>query len=111
MTSGKKNYFRHSVQARRDNKIVEILSKGKENYFFFFALVEMCTEQALAHSIALQEYSFHRLTVASELRITNAKIEARLGVLQAVGLIHFEIDETTVRIIIPSLPKYLGKEE
>ena len=109
MSSGKKNYFRHSVQARKDNKIVEIVSKGRENYFFFFALVEMCAEQALAHPVTPRKFSFHRLTICSELHITNAKIETRLGVIRGAGLMDFEMNKTTVHIEIPSLSKYLGK--
>ena len=110
MATGRKNYFRHNVNARKDRKIVElIVGHGKAPYFHFFALLEMCAEQALDHPVTPRKFRFHRRTVCSELYISNAHMEGHLAILKEEGLIDFELDETTLRLVIPSLPKHLGK--
>ena len=112
MASGKKNYFRHNINARKNRKIVQLLvDHGKAPYFHFFALLEMCAEQALGHPVIPRKFRFHRRTICSELFIANGHIEAHFKILKEVGLVDYELDETTLHLVIPSLSKYLGRYE
>jgi hypothetical protein len=48
MGQGTKNYFRHSTNARNDEKILNLISKERlkrEGYFFFFTLCEIYAEK------------------------------------------------------------------
>ena len=110
MAVGNKKFFRHHNQARRDSKIVQlIIEYGKDAYFHFFALVEMCSEKSTECSVLPEKFSFHRRVVATELYTQNAKLKAHLNALKAVGLIDFEFEENNVNVSIPNLYKYLGK--
>lgn len=50
MASGKKNYFRHSMNARNDHKLrsfMELFGRNwREGYFYFFTLLELCGNEA-----------------------------------------------------------------
>lgn len=108
MASGKKNYFRHSFFAGSDDKIVNLISeRGKEAYFHYFRLLELCGQQA-ADSIP-EKFVFHRRTLCSELLVTNSRLGHHLLAMQSSLLLHYVMTDRKVEIHIPNIAKYLGK--
>ena len=111
MASGKKNYFRHSAAARRDTKIVNLIAKyGKQAYFHYFILVEMCAEKALDDELnGDEEFTFHKRIVCNELIVTPQKLALHLAPINEFQLGHAVVDGDEVKIKFPKLPKYLGR--
>lgn len=108
MASGKKNYFRHSFQAGKDDKIVNLIADhGKSAYFHYFRLLELCGEQA-AGSVP-EKFVFHRRTLCAELMVTNSKLGHHLLAMQSSLLLQYFMDDRKVELLIPNLVKYLGK--
>jgi hypothetical protein len=107
MSSGKKNYFRHSIYASKDDKIVDLISKhGKQAYFHYFRLIELCAEQAI--DSMPEKFIFHRRTLCAELLVTNSRLGHHLLAIQSSLLCHYFMTSSKVEILIPNLPKYLG---
>ena len=108
MASGKKNYFRHSFFAHRDEKIVKIIEQfGMAGYGYFWILIELCAEQVDGE---LPDYfTFHQRTLLSSLVVRKDKLHSYLAATSQLLLIHAEVEETTVKLYIPNLPKYLGR--
>lgn len=111
MASGKKNYFRHSAAARMDEKIVNLISKhGKEAYFHYFALLEMCAQKALSEDLNGDEtFVFHKRTVCAELMVTPQRLGRHLLAIQSSLLGDLVETPEGVKIKFPKLPKYLGR--
>ncbi len=111
MASGKKNYFRHSAAARRDIKIVNLIAKyGKQAYFHYFILVEMCAEKALDDELnGDEEFVFHKRIVCNELIVTPQKLALHLAPINEFRLGHAVVSIDEVKIKFPNLPKYLGR--
>ena len=107
MASGKKNYFRHSFSAGEDEKIVSAIDQyGKEIYFHYFRLLELCGEQA---SDGMPEkFVFHPRTLCSNLLVKRNKLVTHLVRLQNVQLIYVECTDNKVEVLVPNLSKYLG---
>ncbi len=108
MASGKKNYFRHSMFARNDDFIVDLMEKfGLQGYFYYFALIEMCAELS---STELQEkHKFHKRTLVHSLRLNTRKLNLFLTYLQDKSKISYTIMGNQYEIILPNLSKYMGK--
>jgi uncharacterized phage protein (TIGR02220 family) len=113
MASGKKNYFRHFAGARHDSKIVNLVTKyGKETYFHYFALLEMCAEKALAEDLSGdEEFVFHKRTVCNELMVTPWRLGGHLLAIQSSLLGDLVVTSDQVKIKFPNLRKYLGRYE
>lgn len=111
MASGKKNYFRHSAAARRDIKIVNLIAKhGKQAYYHYFILVEMCAEKALDDELnGDEEFTFHKRIVCNELIVTPQKLALHLAPINEFRLGHVVVSGDEVKIKFPNLPKYLGR--
>jgi hypothetical protein len=110
MASGKKNYFRHSFYAGKDDKIVNLITDhGKQAYFHYFRLVELCGEQA-SESMP-EKFVFHRRTLCAELMVTNSRLGHHLLAMQSSLLLHYVMDDRKVEILMPNLVKYMGKYE
>lgn len=110
MASGRKNYFRHSFQASKDPKIVDLISThGKQAYFHFFRLLELCGEQAAEGP--QDRFIFHRRTLCAELMVTNSKLGHHLLAMQSSLLLHVVLSDRKVEVLIPKLAKYMGKYE
>ena len=108
MASGKKNYFRHSFSAGKDDKIVSLICDyGKEAYFHYFRLLELCGEQA-ADEIP-EKFVFHRRTLCAELMVTSSRLGRHLLAMQSALLLEYVLSAGKVEILIPNLPKYLGR--
>jgi len=110
MASGKKDYFRHSMHARNDDKIQDIMDKfGVAGYFYWFALVEICATQAADSDT--EKFIFHQRTLIKELRCHKNKLRVLLEYFENTSLILVEYTENRVEVCIPKLRKYLGRYE
>lgn len=108
MASGKKNYFRHSFFAHNDEFICDMVDKyGLQSYYYWFVLLELCGAQSAQE--LQKSYKFHKRTLCHSLRINTRKLNIYLGYLQDMCKISYTITENTYEIIVPNLPKYLGK--
>lgn len=107
MASGKKNYFRHSFFAREDAKIQELIGiMGKEGYFYFFTLLELCGRQWSEG--CNERFELHPLTLRSTWVTSSNKLHSVLGCLAQCGLIVHSKQENFYLITIPKFSKYLG---
>lgn len=112
MASGKKNYFRHSFHARKNPKLVQLIDDfGKEAYFHYFALVELCAETASGEFPTDGKFVFRRSTLCHELRVTNSRLSRHLLAIQSALLCKVVVTEKEVEILFPKLSKYMGKYE
>lgn len=110
MASGKKNYFRHSFFAGNDEKIVSLITNhGKEAYFHFFRLLELCGQQS--SEIVREKYVFHARTLSTELFVSRSRLGHHLLAMQSSLLLQYVLSENRVEILIPNFAKYLGKYE
>ena len=107
MASGKKNYFRHSFYAHKDDKIMSLVDKhGKEAYFHFFVILELCGEQA-SESMP-ESFVFHPRTLCSALLVRRHRLLLKLLQLQDESILEVVHTEDKVELRIPNFPKYLG---
>lgn len=113
MASGSKSYFRHSFEARKDPKIVEMIVKhGKETYFHFFALCEMCGKIAVDEGFPKdKKFKFHKRTLCDELMVTPQRLTHHLGAIKSSLLGDYMETGSTVEIKLHNLKKYLGQYE
>ena len=110
MANGKKNYFRHSFFAGNDDKIVTLIANyGKEAYFHYFRLLELCGQ--LSAEKMPEKFVFHRRTICAELMVTNSRLGHHLLAMQSSLLLQYVLTPEKVEILIPNFPKYLGKYE
>lgn len=111
MASGKKNYFRHSAAARKDPKLISLVfNYGKEAYFHYFVLIELCAEIALANDLrGDEEFTFNRKQLSRDLLVTERRLGDHLLAIQSSLLGHVVVTQNEVIIKFPNLPKYLGK--
>ena len=108
MASGKKNYFRHYFNAGRDDKIVELIANhGKQAYFHYFRLIELCAEKESENPS--DKYIFHRRTLCAELLVTNSKLGHHLLAMQSSLLLQYVMDDRKVEVLLPKLLKYMGR--
>lgn len=113
MASGKKNYFRHSINMRKDPKVVSLISNhGKEAYFHWMILVEMCAEFAIDNGYPIDEiFIFHKRTICSELMVTPQRLGGHLLAIQSSLLGDLVATGERVEIKFPKLRKYIGRYE
>lgn len=112
MASGKKNYFRHSVNARKDEKIMQLIDNGsKEDYFHFFVILELCAQQAENCFPENGEFFFHARTLAQELMVNRSKLVLHLSKMQSCSLLEYTMTENKVQLLVPNLAKYMGRYE
>lgn len=103
------SYFRHSVNARNDDKLKEFGSllgrKSKEGYFYFFTLIELCASQS---DDGQTEFKIHQNTLRT-LWETNAKgVQVMCKLLTSCALVMCKPCANHVVFSIPNLPIYLG---
>ncbi len=112
MASGKKNYFRHSFHARKHPEIAGMIEDhGKEAYFHFFALVEVCAEKASDKFPEDSKFLFRRSTLCRELLVTNSRLSRHLLAMTPSPVDDIVVTEKEVEILFPKLRKYIGKYE
>ena len=112
MAIANKKFVRHSVESHRNYKLQGLVSTyGKEYFFYYWVLVELCAEKALQHPVIPRKFKFHKEGIRSELKINYAKFDFHLSRVKEFELIDYEIDGSAVWIVITSLSKYLGKYE
>lgn len=111
MAKGNHAYFRHSFFARNDPKIIKLITEhGKQAYFHFFALLEMCGEQWLqSENDKLDTFIFHARQVCSELLVTRSKLTHHLLAMQSSLLLQYSVNGTKVEVHVPNFLKFLGK--
>ncbi len=108
MASGKKNYFRHFFNARNDEKILFLMDEfGKEGYFYYFALVELCAEQSASEF--REEFIFHPSRLRQELRMTTRRLNQCLTMMQSLSLLDYTMVGKCYKINLPKLSKYMGR--
>lgn len=109
MASGKFSYFRHSVNARNDDKLKDFSHqlgrKSKEAYFYFFTLLELCASES---DEGQTEFKIHNATLRT-LWESNAKgVQSLCKVLANSTLLMCKPYANHVVFSIPNLPTYLG---
>jgi uncharacterized phage protein (TIGR02220 family) len=110
VASGKKNYFRHSFHARKHPAIAGLIDDlGKEAYFHFFALVEVCAEQASDRFPDDSRFVFRRSTLCHDLLVTNSRLSRHLLAMVPSLVDDVVVTEKTVEILFPKLAKYMGR--
>lgn len=119
MASGKKNYFRHSFFARNDDLVMGLIDKfGYKGYFFWFALLEICGEQAADDYPEF--FKFHESRLYRELRCNKRSLKPVLEYLATSHQLVPNQSDTSPRLVynhsdkfyeirIPNFAKYLGK--
>jgi len=108
MASGRKNYFRHSFSALDDPKCQKLIeTKGFEGYGKFWALVELCCQQA--SDSPKTKFKVHMSSLRSRWQSNGKHAERMLEVLGKCQLLSWEVSDNIVQIKIPNLLKYLGK--
>ena len=123
MASGKKNYFRHSFHARNDDKIASLINKhGKEAYFHFFALIEICAELASDKFPEDCWFHFHPRTLADALLVKKWTLTSHLLAIHQSGLCGVSVEPQSaisdrsvelqrVSVHLPNLSKFMGRYE
>lgn len=108
MASGKKNYFRHSFNARNDEFVIELINEFKEKgYFMWFSLIEICAEMvADGHN---QPLKLHRSRLIRELRCNESTLKVFLRYCEGRSKVLHTYLEPTFNLEIPNLVKYVGK--
>ena len=108
MATGKKNYFRHSFNARNDEFIIGLINEfGERGYYMWFALCEMCGELlADGHQFPLK---FHQSRLYKELRCTQRTLNLFLTYSQHRSKVLSTYVEPTFNLEIPNLIKFIGK--
>ena len=112
MATGNKEFFRHSTDAHLNHKIMGMVDKyGKESYYHYFVLVELCARKALQYSITPRKFTLNRGLLRTSFRIKNSRLKFHLNAMKNHELIDFELDDSNAYVSIVSLTKYLGKYE
>lgn len=108
MASGKKNYFRHSFNARNDEFVIGLINEFKEKgYFMWFALTEICAEMVCdGHS---QPLKINQSRLYRELRCNQRTLNLFLTYCEGRSKVHSTYLQPTYDLEIPSLLKYVGK--
>jgi uncharacterized phage protein (TIGR02220 family) len=106
-------WFKHSAIAGKDEKIMQMIDDmGKESYFYFFTILEMCTEKYYQTPVKerTNTFKFHTRFLRDRLRINTRKLNIYLVYLQDKFNINSTYIESSLQINIPNLPKYMGNE-
>jgi hypothetical protein len=112
MASGKKNYFRHDFNARKHPSIAGLIDDhGKEAYFHFFAIVELCAQKASDGFPSDSRFVFRRSTLCHELFVTNSRLAHHLLAITPSLVDQVLVEEKEVTIVFSKLRKYMGKYE
>lgn len=112
MASGKKNYFRHSFHARKHEEIARLIDDhGKEAYFHFFVLCEICAERASDRFPEDNLFIFRRSTLCRELLVTNSRLSRHLLTMVPSLVDDIVVTENDAKILFPKLRKYMGRYE
>lgn len=112
MASGKKNYFRHSMNARNDHKLKTFMASfgrnWREGYFYFFSLLELCGNDA---QDGKTEHTFH-INTLRELWGTSTKGAHEVCKLcTSSALVMCNIGTNHVTFSLPNLLNYTGQYE
>lgn len=112
MASGKKNYFRHSMNARNDHKLKTFMASfgrnWREGYFYFFSLLELCGNDARDGKT---EHTFH-INTLRELWGTSTKGAHEVCKLcTSSALVMCNIGTNHVTFSLPNLLNYTGQYE
>lgn len=107
MASGKKNYFRHSINARNDEVLIDAMNKfGPKAYFFWFALLEICAEQWCQDSKVV--FIFHESRLYQELKCNRRTLKPLLNYFQSSSKLVWNQSGTSLKVEIPKLLEYIG---
>lgn len=116
MASGRKDYFRHSVHAHNDEKIVGLIDEGGfRAYGIFWMILELCGLEYV-QSGQRNNYIFRKSYLARKSGIRWRYLEPTLRLLEAYRLGNFKVtdevgrrsDSGTVEVSIPNFSKYIG---
>lgn len=87
MASGRKNYFRHHNSARHDEKIASLIEQhGKEAYFHYFVLIELCAEKASEEFPSDAMFHFHPRTLSNALLVKRHTLISHMLAVHQSGL-------------------------
>lgn len=108
MGSGKKNYFRHSINAIDDEKIqLAVETLGLVGYAYFFVLVELVARQISDGDV--KPVRIHKHTLQGHFRKRFNGCKKILENLKDCGLLDFEETNGILEVEIKNLAKYLGR--
>lgn len=109
MAKGTKNYFRHSMSAHENHKIMDLIKKaGKEAYFHYFTLVEICARQYVEKNGSENSFKFHASTLCVKLMVTRQRLGGHLLAIQSSLGGRWAVVGSQVEIEYDKIPEYLG---
>lgn len=112
MASGKKNYFRHSMNARNDHKLRSFMDlfgrNWREGYFYFFTLLELCGNEAQEGKT---EHTFHKKTLRDLWGTSAQGVHDVCTKCAQSALVMCKVDTDHVTFSLPNLLNYTGKYE
>lgn len=112
MASGKKNYFRHSMNARNDHKLRSFMDmfgrNWRDGYFYFFTLLEMCGSDAQEGKT---EHTFHKKTLRDLWGTSAQGVHDVCMKCTQSALVVCTLDTDHVTFSLPNLLNYTGKYE
>lgn len=110
MASGKKNYFRHSMNARNDHKLrafMDLFGRNwREGYFYFFTLLEMCGSDAQEGKT---EHTFHKKTLRDLWGTSAQGVHDVCMKCTQSALVVCTVSADHVTFSLPNLLNYTGK--
>lgn len=107
MARGDKKYFRHSTSAYRDEKIQEAIRyAGKEIYFYFFTLLELCASDAEGDQTS---FTYSLKFLETYWNTKPKKCRSSLEVLDKFRLCSVEVTDNLACLNIPNISKFIGK--
>ena len=110
VASGKKNYFRHSMNAFEDDKIQCAIDKlGYAGYAYYFILLELLARQC--ETECKNPIRIHQQSLRNVWRKHTKSCVKVIEKLQESGLFVATFKESYIEFDIPNLSKYLGRYE
>lgn len=110
MASGKKNYFRHSMNARNDHKLRTFMDSfgrnWRDGYFYFFTLLELCGNDAQEGKI---EHTFHKKTLRELWGVSAQGVHDVCTRCTQSALVMCKVDANHVTFSLPNLLNYTGR--
>lgn len=107
MARGDRNYFRHVINAHKDEKIQGLIEDlGMQGYAYYFILLEICA--SMCDSSDQTTFRLHPRLLVSGWRTHRHYIPTVLSVMSHWALIGYSVDTQWIVVDIPNIRKYLG---
>ena len=97
------------MSAHENHKIIELIKKnGKEAYFHYFTLIEICARQYIEKNDGKTSFKFHASTICAKLLVTRQRLGGHLLAIQCALGGHWVCNDSQVEIEYCKIPEYMG---